>query len=321
MARHNFQTRNVYVYDYVNGVNNGIYDIYPDFQRDDHKLVSWKQAVIVHHRKFGSIPTIYYHQNFEKNCIENLDGKQRTLAFVDYMANKFTIPKSSGLPLEFCCKYNQLSQANKRIFDMSVIILTETNTQLSPSEVKEFFKNVQKSSNTSPGEKLNANLDSFVKDYADTYKEDEPIYRAIKLISGSNRMHLLNQVMRHLYIKCNIEEILKGGAIANVTTDNVDSWSERFDPSRILDLDEAYNTMITTARFMRDNQIYVKCESEFTAFFMFFALESQENIEKLTQIIEVGEGGIFDNYTHPPKYDLHKTGLYKYNYLVNEFIN
>jgi hypothetical protein len=319
MARHNFQPKCVAVADYIAHVKSGKYDINPVFQRDGHKPTKWKQDVIIHHYKFGSVPTIYYHQNEKNNCNENLDGKQKTLAFMDYIDNKFTIPQKHGIDPELCCRYSELSPANKRRFDDSCVILSITNTQLTPEEIELFFTNVQKSSDTSPGEKLNANLLGYVKNYVlKRIPDDKHIFDAINLHKNDKRKKLLATIMRYMYLKSIVGGLLRRYE-PHVT--GVNDWSQSCSEDDNDFLDEGYNAVIRTALFLSDHKIkraHNKCV--FGAFFRFLHLESSEKIEKVVEKIKTLEDGdVFAEFT-TVNGDTHTTSYERYKYLVNEFI-
>lgn len=316
---HNFQPRCVTVADYVSKVKSGQYDINPEFQREGYKPTKWKQAVIAHHCQFGTVPTLYYHHNFDKNCKENLDGKQRTIAFMDYMDNKFPIPKLPGVPEDMCCRYNELSPKNKMLFDDSVIIITVTDSQLSPDEIKTFFKNVQKSSDTSPGEKLNANTSNFVVKFVkQKLPSDQDILERIN-ICDDNRKGYLSFIMRHMFLK-----IVPNGLVRKYDpeTSSIDKWSSEFSEDDIETLEEAYQSVLMTAEFLHTHNVKnAHLKYVFGSFFRFLNHESSMNISKLIQKIgETTDGDVFEDYSIVCSGDTHATSYDRYKYLVNVFI-
>lgn len=316
---HNFQPRCVTVSDYVQKVKSGQYDINPEFQRDGYKPTKWKQAVIAHHCQFGTVPTLYYHHNFDKNCKENLDGKQRTLAFMDYMDNKFSIPKLPGVPDDMCCRYNELSQKNKMLFDESVIIITVTDSQLSADEIKTFFKNVQKSSDTTPGERLNANTSSFVTKFVkDRLPQDRHIFERINFCKNDKRKRLISAVMRYMYLM-----IVPNGLVRKYEpeTNSVDKWSTEFSEDDIDTLEEAYQSVLLTADFLHKYNVKnAHIKYVFGSFFRFLNNESSINISKLIEKIGDGDGDVFSEYSVVCSGDTHSTSYDRYKYLVNVFI-
>lgn len=314
--KHNFQPRCVTVSDYVAKVKSGHYDINPDFQREGYKPTKWKQAVIAHHCQFGTVPTLYYHHNFDRNCKENLDGKQRTIAFMDYMENKFAIPKLPGVPDDMCCRYNELSQKNKMLFDESVIIITVTDTQLSPDEIKTFFKNVQKSSDTSPGEKLNANTESFVTNFVkEALPSDSHVFEAINLHKNDKRKRMISTVMRYMYLK-----IVPNGLLRKYepSVEALENWSKDFSEDDTDTLRDAYDSVLITADFLRRYNVKkanIKCV--FGAFFRFLNLENEHNIQNIIKKIQETDGDIFKDYSVVCSGDTHATSYDRYKYLVS----
>mgnify|MGYP006269221271 CR=1 FL=1 len=160
-----FYTENVSIGTYVKGVTETPcrYDVDPPHQRGLVKTEKWNADVIIHLYEFCTLTPIYYHTRKSDGILENLDGKQRTNALVRYMSNRFALPKTCGLPLELCGFFKDLPEAIKSRFYNIQIPLCVTEAELTRDEIKKFFSRVQRSSNTTSGEGMNADLDNNLR--------------------------------------------------------------------------------------------------------------------------------------------------------------
>jgi hypothetical protein len=161
MAMYQFVTSNPPIGDYINGVNSGYYDIDPPHQRNSGRnSTKWNIDVIRHVYQFQTLTPIYYHKRKSDGVCENLDGKQRTHALRLYINGELSIPISSGLPPHLCGKYTELSLVHQRMFYSIPVILLISNIEMTSVDIKTFFNDVQKSSTTQPGERINSDPDN-----------------------------------------------------------------------------------------------------------------------------------------------------------------
>jgi hypothetical protein len=161
MEMYKFDSYSFPISAYMNNVKSGEYDIDPPHQRNSGRnSTKWNIEVIRHVYQFRTLTPIYYHRRKSDGVYENLDGKQRTHALRLYINGEFSIPINSGLPPYLCGKYTDLSLVHKRRFDNIPVMLLISDNELSTSDIKTFFNDVQKSSTTQPGERMNSDPDN-----------------------------------------------------------------------------------------------------------------------------------------------------------------
>ena len=203
MDTHEFVLRTPSIGDYINGVNRGQYDIDPEHQREDGiKSDKWNVEVIRHIYQFRTLTPLYFHTRSSDRVLENLDGKQRTHAINEYMKGNISIPLSSGLPPELCGRYTNLSISNQRLFYNIPVYLLITNDELSDGEVRVFFNDVQKSSSTTPGERMNSDTNNSLNRMIKDEIEANEIIRKICTINDL-RMDKRYTIALCVYLYCN----------------------------------------------------------------------------------------------------------------------
>ena len=203
MDTHQFFLRSPSIGDYINGVNTGNYDVDPEHQREEGiKTEKWNIDVIRHIYQFRTLTPLYYHTRASDGVLENLDGKQRTHAMNEYMKGNFAIPHSSGLPPELCGKYTDLSISNQRMFYNIPLFLLITNDELSDDEVRVFFNDVQKSSSTTPGERMNSDTNhSLNKMIKEEIEKNETLDKVCTI--NDQRMDKRYTIALAVYMFCN----------------------------------------------------------------------------------------------------------------------
>lgn len=200
-----FRVSNIPIGVYVQGVTTEPirYDINPEHQRQFVKTDKWCIDVIVHLYEFCTLTPLFYHRRKSDGVLENLDGKQRTTAMVRYMQSEFALPNTCGLPEEMCGYYRDLSDAVKNKFyniDIGVYI---TDSELTRDEVSKFFERVQRSSSTTNGESMNADLDNKLRNMIfENYQDNQGFYEKYCTIT-MKRHNLLAIIAKCLYSLAN----------------------------------------------------------------------------------------------------------------------
>ena len=150
----------------------GCYDIYPEFQRDFITSSTWSNALICHFIFHKHLNPVIYHKVWDADGAshyENLDGKQRSSAFIRLLKNEFIFKntKSSRHPdvsvnemLEACdnkyfCQWSEKYQ--NEFLNMKLSVMTYEFT-MDEKMRADFFADVQNSKSTRVGEVLHSYL-------------------------------------------------------------------------------------------------------------------------------------------------------------------
>lgn len=150
----------------------GCYDIHPDFQRDFITTSTWSNALICHFIFHKHLNPVIYHKVWDDDGAshyENLDGKQRSCAFIRLLKNEFIFKntKSSRHPdpsvnemLSAChdkyfCQWPEKYQ--NEFLNMKLSVMTYEFT-MDEKMRADFFADVQNSSRTRIGEVLHSYL-------------------------------------------------------------------------------------------------------------------------------------------------------------------
>jgi hypothetical protein len=224
----NFYTQNVSIGPYFMGIENDPkrYDINPPHQRGLVKPPKWNVDVIVHLYEFCTLMPIYYHTRKSDGMLENLDGKQRTTAIVKYMKNEFPLPKNCGLPRELMGYYKDLPDTIKRRFYNIQIPLCVTDAELTRDEIRKFFSRVQRSSNTTSGECINADLDNNTRNMILEYIENNAdLDKYCTIPADRFKRHDLMTKCIYVYVNLGYNQILP-------PNEKIMTWSHSFDDTR-----------------------------------------------------------------------------------------
>lgn len=201
LKRFTFTPKNVSIDDYISNVERGKYDIDPPHQRNPFRPNKWCIDVIVHIYTYNTLTPLYYHTRSSDGRFESLDGKQRTTAMRRYINGEFAIPASSNLPACLCKKFTDLPPNLQQVFLNTEILILTCKEQMTPDQVEAFFKNVQKSSSTKIGEKINANTDNALNRMIDNEIKMNGQVRSV----NNNRMDEKELLAKCVYIfdRCN----------------------------------------------------------------------------------------------------------------------
>jgi hypothetical protein len=148
----------------------GCYDIHPEFQRDIIVTAAWCNDLICHfifHQHLN--PVIYHKVGKDIPHYENLDGKQRSCAFIRLLKNEFIFKNTKSFPhpvesvneMLAACDNKYFSQWPERYQDeflnMKLSVMTYEFT-MDEKMRADFFADVQKSKSTRIGEVLHSYL-------------------------------------------------------------------------------------------------------------------------------------------------------------------
>ena len=239
-----------YVHDITNPRTR--YDIDPPHQRGLVKTEKWNIELIVNLYEFGPMSTIYYHVK-KTGIRENLDGKQRTNAIIRYKQSKFALPKTCGLAPEFCGYFKDLPLNIQSHFDDIRLTISTSNVELTHLQVSKFFSRVQRSSNTTSGEGMNADLDNNLRNMIRQYNEDisDDFHKYCTLSNARFQCLFLITKCVYLYVHFNINQRLP-------SVDNLREWGRSFnDTKKFVD---AMFTLCKVIKFMHTHNIkQVEC--------------------------------------------------------------
>jgi hypothetical protein len=145
------------------------YDIHPDHQREFITTDAWKNDLISHVIFHGQLNPVIYH-TIEKNDLtyyENLDGKQRSCAFMDLLNDKLKFKntknishqndKVNAMLTECSGKYfSQWPIQYQTRFKSMNIPVTLYDYEMDEKTKSDFFADLQNTKRTNIGEVLNA---------------------------------------------------------------------------------------------------------------------------------------------------------------------
>jgi hypothetical protein len=148
----------------------GCFDIHPEFQRDFITDYKWSNALICHFIFHKHLNPLTYHKIYDADGsthYENLDGKQRSSAFIRLLNDEFVFKNIKSFPHPDRSVNAMLSECDKKYFrqwpekykseflHMKLNIMTYEFT-MDEKMRSDFFADVQNSSCTRTGEVLHS---------------------------------------------------------------------------------------------------------------------------------------------------------------------
>jgi hypothetical protein len=305
-----WDSRDVCILDYINGINTGRYKIDPNWQRLSFRNEEWKSGIINHLWEWNDLNPLYFHKT-EKNghfVLECLDGRQRSEAIKDFVENKFRLcGKQSGLPIYLCNKmfseWPQVEQARFKEFNLKLQIM---ESELSSDEIARFFQDRQHSSDTKTGEQIGANPAKLCYKWLDEAisQKNSVMGPVIEKLWGKNdrKTHLM-VVAACLYIHIQTTDL------RDPTPEVLlELWNS--DGVKRSEFDDVMKLMHSTYIFMAKSKIQRQSDkSVFCAFFKLFSSGiSSEALVKLSQSEDPKLCDlVFANYGDSPYCCRHKT--------------
>jgi len=152
-------------------VTPGCFDIHPDFQRDFITTSAWSNALICHFIFHKHLNPVIYHKIWDADGsthYENLDGKQRSSAFIRLLNNEFVFKNTkttcrhsdesvNKMMLECDMKcFRQWPEKYQKEFMHMKLSVTQYEYTMDEKMRADFFADVQNSSRTRIGEVLHS---------------------------------------------------------------------------------------------------------------------------------------------------------------------
>ena len=307
MQRFTFTHKNVSIDDYISNVKRGKYDIDPPHQRHAFRTVKWCIDVIIHIYRYNTLTPLYYHTRSSDGLFESLDGKQRTMAMRRYINGEFEIPASSNLPACLCKKFTDLPSNLKQMFLNTEILVLTCKEQMDPNQIADFFKNVQKSSSTKVGEKINANTDNALNRMIDA----ETKTNGHVCLVNNNRMDEKELISKcvYMFVRCN-----QNFPMRTPSADVLIEFGKSF--TDIAKFRTVVHVCRRVSEWMQSNDIRQTIH-DFLAFFGVFAFHPYDLTTVITNIENLQDPSNWsDEYTH----QVNGTGAYsRYMYILERY--
>ncbi len=190
--------------DLTSQIAEGIYDLYPEHQRNVVHNDAWKSEIIHSLIFHGDIPEVYFHpKNNQDGTIyyESLDGKQRCSAISEFLNDNYKY--SCAEPLEMKNKrYSELPPDLKSFIKTRCSVTLKISLRtLENHEIEDFFQNRQNHKKTTCGEHLNScitsKLNTPIKDYlSDETNQENLALAGFKDNGRFNLTECISQILR-----------------------------------------------------------------------------------------------------------------------------
>ena len=268
---------------YKTGVDKKNYDLNPDHQRGVVHNKEWQKEIIRSACQFNDIPPVRFHTQYNADGTqryESLDGKQRSMAIVEFMNDKFTVhfPEWGN---ETEKKYSELTLAQKQFIDNRTLDVKVTRSSLDEDEISQFFQRAQQTKITQLGEHLNSDIGSKKREIAFEVLRDRSITDIITIINPKNsRFSHLEIIARLLY--CYDKDNHNG--LFDTAPYKIKRWWNKKDVPDI-DTNELKKTITLLLNIINNSKLSYKSSKTTYLPVFWYIMNHSTKIDKLIQYI------------------------------------
>lgn len=162
-------------------VDEGLYNLNPEHQRDVVHNEAWQGNIITSFIEFNDVPAVRFHTRHMEDGrreFESLDGKQRCMAIYKFMSNEYKVnfdkvPQFADHIYGKSVTCDELIPRHKHILSNDVLLdIKIARDAFTDEEIASFFQNAQEVKKTSQGEHLNSCISSPMREKMKTFLQE-----------------------------------------------------------------------------------------------------------------------------------------------------